>query len=391
MRSRVLTAVPAIIALGVLVGVGLPALAPPTAHARGAVRVANTADGTAAIDPRYATQLRVSGSGFQAVRGGHGGVYVFFGTVRGRWRPSQGGASGADYLYVPDSESRNNRGYQAFLAFPGSDTAGSAQGRMSADGSWSATVNVPGAVFEAVGRNGAVRRVDCRRVTCGIITIGAHGVVNANNETFTPVRVAELYDQAPGGDPVADDAGREDVSVEGDGGADAADPRTGERTARKPSPVALEVDRASARAGNAMSFTARGLPPGGQVSAVLDDGAAAVGPFLVGDDGRVTGVIVLPVDLVAGTHELRIFGLGEDARTPRTRFAVAAAEPPASATATPPDGPDTPAATSASTGTQEWTERLGPWFFAGAALLFLVVLGTRVLDRGGRRSSSGTT
>lgn len=388
MRTRVLIRLTVPAVLAGLLAVGLPTIAPPAAHARGSVRIANSTDGSATIDPRYATELRVSGSGFQSVRGGHGGVYVFFGTVRGSWRPSQGGASGADYLYVPDSETRNNRGYQAYLAFPGSDTAGSAQGQVSAGGTWSTTITVPGAVFDAVGRNGAVRSVDCRRVTCGIITIGAHGVVNANNETFTPVRVSELYDDAPA-----------DSTTETAPGIDAADTAAdpGEETGpagsdapRRLGPVRLEVDRASARAGNALSFSARGLAPGSQVSAVLDDGVAAVGPFVVGDDGRLTGVIALPVDLSPGTHELRIFGLGEDAKVPRIRFAVAAAEMSAAApTAAPDETPSAATADADDAGEDDWTERLGPWFFAGAALLFLLVLGVRLLGRP-RRSSDGT-
>ncbi|WP_326946961.1 hypothetical protein OG439_47955 [Amycolatopsis sp. NBC_01307] len=146
----------------------------------------------AAADPDYATTLTVRGSGFQSVPKGYGGIYVLFGWVAGgAWQPSKGGAAGATYRYVPDKESKDNRGFQRFVAFPGSDTASSANGgQLSADGSWSTQLVVPGARFRATDRDGRVVDVDCLTVRCGLITVGAHGVVNANNETFTPVSFA---------------------------------------------------------------------------------------------------------------------------------------------------------------------------------------------------------
>ncbi len=146
----------------------------------------------AAADPDYATTLTVRGSGFQSVPKGYGGIYVLFGWVDGgAWQPSKGGAAGATYRYVPDKEAKDNRGFQRFVAFPGSDTAASANGgQLSADGSWSTQLVVPGARFRATDRDGRVVDVDCLTVRCGLITVGAHGVVNANNETFTPVTFA---------------------------------------------------------------------------------------------------------------------------------------------------------------------------------------------------------
>ncbi|MDF9716766.1 hypothetical protein, partial [Nocardioides sp. ChNu-99] len=179
------------------VGVLVPLAAAPPAQAAARVTVANP-DGDAVVDATYATTLTVSGRGFQSVAGGHGGVYVFFGTVADGWQPTRGGRTGVDYFYVPDSESRDNQGFQKFVAFPGSDTASSANGgTIAADGSWSTSLVVPGATFTAYDRASGERTVDCREVTCGIITVGAHGVANGTNETFTPVRVADLYDEQP--------------------------------------------------------------------------------------------------------------------------------------------------------------------------------------------------
>ncbi|HRI99125.1 MAG TPA: hypothetical protein PLZ93_26105, partial [Nocardioides sp.] len=53
--------------------------------------------------------------------------------------------------------------------------------------------------------------------------------------------------------------------------------------------------------------------------AVLDDGAAGAGPFLVGSDGGVAGVLTVPADIEPGTHELRLFGVAD---APAVSFAV---------------------------------------------------------------------
>ncbi|GAB3718147.1 hypothetical protein GCM10027598_29560 [Amycolatopsis oliviviridis] len=142
-------------------------------------------------DPEYATSLQVKGTGFQSVPKGYGGIYLLFGWVAdGAWRPSQGGAAGETYRYVKDKETKDNNGFQRFLAFPGSDTASAANGELAANGTWSATLVIPGARFKAADRAGKIVDVDCLKVRCGLITVGAHGVVNANNETFTPVTFA---------------------------------------------------------------------------------------------------------------------------------------------------------------------------------------------------------
>ncbi len=182
----------ALVALSLALAGLVAVVTAPPAEAESRVGVAN-AQGSAVVDPTYATTLTLRGQGFQSIKNGHGGIYVFFGTVSGTWRPSQGGQTGRNLLYVPDSETKDNQGFQKFVAFPGSDTASGANGgTLAADGSWSTRIVVPGAVFKARDRSNRVTTVDCRRTRCGIITIGAHGVKNARNETFTPVSVADL-------------------------------------------------------------------------------------------------------------------------------------------------------------------------------------------------------
>lgn len=137
------------------------------------------------------SELKLSGSGFQSVEGGFGGVYVLFGWVDdpsgGGWRPSKGGATGADYRYVYDDETKP-AGYQLFVTFPGSSTAYAANGgEIASNGTWNGTIKIPGEKFTSYDRAQNETEVDCSDVQCGIITIGAHGVTNANNESFTPI------------------------------------------------------------------------------------------------------------------------------------------------------------------------------------------------------------
>ena len=349
------------------------------APAHAASRVTVDADGKGAvIDSTYSTRLKVSGSGFQSVQGGHGGLYVWFGTVNGTWRPSKGGQSGKNYVYVPDSEAKDNAGFQRFVSFPGSSTADAANGGvMSRNGSWSVELLVPGPKFQAVGRNGAITEVDCRKVRCGVITIGAHGVKSARNETFTPVRLADLQQQ-PGTDQqtqVPDTSTPEQPSTDtaGTPGSDtsSASDGVGEAPAAVPSgPAELTVDHTSAYAGRAMSFTATGLTPGEQFTVVLDDGLAAVGPFMVGSDGTASGVVSIPASATAGTHELRLFGASKDASV---KFGIQG-------------DPDAETVSAEADEENDWL----PVAFVGvAAAVFLVALVVTVLRRrGGRRATA---
>lgn len=168
-------------------GLGLVS-APLPAHAAGTLTVSTPQSGVA---ENGATTVTVSGSGYQSIQGGFGGIYVLFGWVSdpngGSWKPSNGGATGETYRYAYDDET-NPQGYQSLVAFPGSATGYAANGgQIGADGTWSTTLIIPGAKFTSYDRNGNPTEVDCMQVQCGVFTIGAHGVVNANNETFTPV------------------------------------------------------------------------------------------------------------------------------------------------------------------------------------------------------------
>jgi hypothetical protein len=189
---------------------------------------AGASDGTVTAG----TVVTVSGSGFQSVQGGAGGIYVVFGWVDdaegGGWRPSAGGATGLDYLYAPDTEDAENAGFQRFVAFPGSSTSAAANGGVIAeDGTWSTPLTVPAPQFDALDRAGDAAPVDCTQVQCGIITFGAHGIKNATNETFTPVSFADPAAEAAAATAAATAAEEAPAAAPGGGSGRGAGGRRG--------------------------------------------------------------------------------------------------------------------------------------------------------------------
>ncbi|TGO06756.1 hypothetical protein [Serinibacter arcticus] len=186
----------ALAALGLAAGGGAAVAAPaPQNGPTGASVAVVGPSGGAAASPDGETTLSLSGSGFQSIDGGFGGIYVLFGWVAdGAWQPSAGGAFGVGYAYQPDAQAAENSGYQKFVTFPGSTTASEANGsELALDGTWATELVIPGPVLSVTDAAGAnPRDIDCRVETCGVITFGAHGVVNANNETFTPISFAPV-------------------------------------------------------------------------------------------------------------------------------------------------------------------------------------------------------
>lgn len=351
-----------------IVGLALAAaaigVAVPSTDAVAGGRVTAVSDlGPSRASATGPTTFSVSGSGFQSIPGGFGGIYVLFGWVddpSGGWAPSRGGATGDTFAYVPDSEDRDNQGYQRFVAFPGSQTSASANGgEIAADGSWSTTLVVPGPTFEAQDRSGAPMGIDCTRVTCGIITVGAHGVANATNETFTAIEFASgtgANDEtsARGSTGTNAEPGSEDPSEAG------TEPGAEEVT--MPTEATVGIDQETAVQGRVLAFAGRGFLPGEQVLALLDDGVAAVGPMSAGASGEIAGVLQLPADTKVGTHTLRLTATASG-QEPVAEFtvradpvAVAALE----AVAPPPNGP-------------------GAYVWAGAGILALTVVVTWIV------------
>jgi hypothetical protein len=274
-----------------VVGALLSCLMASPAQAAPGVSVAGVG-GKAQASADGPTTLKLKGSGFQSIKNGFGGIYVFFGTVSGAWKPSQGGVSGKNFLYVPDSQTKDNGGMEKFVAFPGSSTGDTANGgQIAAAGTWETTIVVPGPTFTAEDAAGKKVTVDCRKSQCGIITIGAHAVVNASNESFTPVSFGG------GGTPAKDSGG---AGADPSGAASAPAVPAGE--------VTIGVDATTAVAGHALSVVARGFEPGEQVVAVLDDGVVVVGPLTAGKYGEVAAGIQLDPELRVGTHVVKMTG-----------------------------------------------------------------------------------
>ncbi|MGO1661765.1 MAG: hypothetical protein ACTHYD_08380 [Canibacter sp.] len=184
MRVHALRATVAMLAAALLAAL-IVVLPTNPAHAAGRVDVSTTPAASGA------TKVTLSGSGFQYQPNAPGGVYVFFGTVAdpatNSWAPSQGGKSGSSFTYAGTS------GAQLLVGFEGGSSASASNSVIRADGTWSSEMTIPGATFagssgnphEGAAATGA--EINCLEVQCGIITIGAHGRINANNESFTPI------------------------------------------------------------------------------------------------------------------------------------------------------------------------------------------------------------
>ncbi|WP_182377400.1 hypothetical protein [Nocardioides sp. WS12] len=348
------------------------AVAPAPAPAAARISVVND-KGTATADNRYRTKLTINGAGFQSVQGGFGGVYVMFGWVDdargGSWKPSKGGVTGSDYRYIPDSEDASNQGYLRFVAFPGGSTTAEAHAVLSKSGGFQVKLTVPGPTFQSVDRNGKVGTVDCTKVTCGVITIGAHGVKNPANETFTPVRFTSVYDAAPAA------SSNEDAPAATADQAPVTQGSVATPTDAKPVKTGAPrviTDRLTAKVGNTLAFTGTGFTPGEQVLGILDDGVAGIGPMVAGPSGEVAGILPLPGDLAPGTHELRLTGAASGSAA-NERFAVRAADNAADMKAVADD-------------TDEALSGARIFLVAAAAVLALAVLGLFLRRRRGVRA-----
>ncbi|WP_308797466.1 hypothetical protein [Agromyces silvae] len=203
-RRRAPAALALIAAFAVTLGALGGAVAP--AHAVGAgtvtVTVAGDPSKVGVADTAAPTTLVVSGSGFQSIQGGFGGVYVLFGWNAGPgWEPSAGGSTGVTYRYVADDPNAP-AGYQLFVPFPGSSTEAEGNGgSVNPDGTWSAELTIAGPVFTPVDAVDTGETIDCTQVQCGIMTIGAHGVVNPSNESFTPIAFEDFSAPTPTPEP----------------------------------------------------------------------------------------------------------------------------------------------------------------------------------------------
>lgn len=321
----------ALLAAALVLLPGFGATTPSPADSAARLGVTSSA-GTNKASASGPTTLSVSGSGFQSIDKGFGGIYVVFGYVASSaWQPSKGGKADKDFLYVADSQSKDNKGYQRFVAFPGSSTADSANGGViSANGTFKLSMVIPGPTFTAASASGGTTTVDCREVQCGIITFGAHGVANGRNEAFQPISFGPAASAAPGNaaqNSTATTPAREqartqtpDVETPGSGAAAAANKGASADAAEAgdaapPAAVAagdpmLGLEQQTVIAGRSLGFTGRGFAAGEQVVATLSSGLTAAGPISAGQFGEIAGAVQIPADLAAGTHKLKLTGAG---------------------------------------------------------------------------------
>ena len=273
------------LALGVagLVAAAAPASAVPAPQngPTGATVSAVSELGDRVASPDGETTLTLAGTGFQSVEGGFGGIYVLFGWVAdGAWQPSNGGGFGSTYQYQPDTQAAENSGYQKFVTFPGSSTAGEANGsELALDGTWGTELVIPGPVLTVTDAAGVERELDCRVETCGVITFGAHGVVNANNETFTPISFDAVAAPAPEATPEVTEEPTTEPTEEPT--TEAPEPTEAETTPEADASADGEsAEGSSAVADESAASSGPGATPwiiGGAVVVV----AAAVGAFVV--------------------------------------------------------------------------------------------------------------
>lgn len=208
--------------IAALFAIALMWLPGPSAHAASTVTV------TPEPSTEGETIVTVSGAGFQYVPNAPDGIYVMFGVVSepssNAWAPSQGGQSGVTYSYA---------GVPGAIALIGFEGGSDTESFIDANGNWSTQLTIPGPSFVLTAgiptdEDPVGEQVDCLQQTCGIITIGAKGMVNANNETFTPVTFAapaaepepeaeEAQAANPSPDAAADDAEASPVVAEDDG------------------------------------------------------------------------------------------------------------------------------------------------------------------------------
>lgn len=209
------------------------------------------------------TTVTLSGSGFQYQPNAPGGVYIFFGAVSdpttNSWAPSQGGRSGETFGYA------NTSGALLLAAFQGGSSAEAANAVIDPNGNWTAQMTIPGSSFasssgnphEGEARSGAT--IDCLQVQCGIITIGAHGYLNANNESFTPVSFVTAdgsLQSGSGAQSFTDEATAIDIPVQGtDGAAATEDPAAAKPDGAAATPQPTDADAPAAESGGGAATT----------------------------------------------------------------------------------------------------------------------------------------
>ena len=374
----------ALLAAALVLMPGLGASMPTVADSAPRLSISSSA-GTNKASATGATTVNVSGSGFQSINKGFGGIYVVFGYVKNpTWQPSKGGKAGTDFFYVADSQNKDNKGYQRFVAFPGSSTSDSANGGViNANGTFKLSLVIPGPTFTATNASGGNTTVDCREVQCGIITFGAHGVTNGSNEAFQPVSFGSTA-ASTSQNKSTRQTNSTTTTTQGTNQTQAPTDQvqgqtqdTGEQPAGQTAPETanagplepvtsgdptLGLEQQTVIAGRSLGFTGRGFAAGEQVVATLSSGLTAAGPITAGQFGEIAGAVQIPADMTAGTHKIKLTGAGSG-NSVETEFSVMA---------------DPALLAAADTGNQDGIRWAMIAVIVAAALLFILVLSSLI-------------
>jgi hypothetical protein len=159
-----------------------------------------TVSQTANLDPDGEVTLTVEGSGFDPAGSGGNGIYLAFGPKNADYQTNAAAYYEAKWVHTGAAPS------------PG-------QAELNADGTFSTTIKVKARYTDGGGTD-----VDCLADACYVLTIGAHGIVNPGQETFTRIRFQPILTVTPSTNL---DADGDTVAISGEGFWDIADPEHG--------------------------------------------------------------------------------------------------------------------------------------------------------------------
>ncbi|MGO3833500.1 MAG: HtaA domain-containing protein [Microbacteriaceae bacterium] len=138
--------------------------------------------------------VHLKGTGFPttAENGGNfGGLYVLFGWIDpaagDAWGPGHRGVSGKTFTYSKDIEPAG--AFQSMVSYPGNTTV---PGFPMMDSSGNFEMDLPLIASRFESQHGI--DIDCYRMQCGVMLIGAHGQKQAKGEIFVPVYFTDTKD-----------------------------------------------------------------------------------------------------------------------------------------------------------------------------------------------------
>ncbi|WP_217135411.1 HtaA domain-containing protein [Leucobacter chinensis] len=138
--------------------------------------------------------VHLKGTGFPttAENGSNfGGLYVLFGWIDpasgDTWGPGHRGVSGKTFTYSKDIEPAGT--FQSMVSYPGNTTV---PGFPMMDSAGNFEMDLPLIASRFESQHGI--DIDCYRMQCGVMLIGAHGQKQAKGEIFVPVYFTDTQD-----------------------------------------------------------------------------------------------------------------------------------------------------------------------------------------------------